>query len=299
MSDQSQLSIIIVSWNTHDLLARCLKSIMAYPPAGCQFDVWVVDNASTDGSSEMVRRRFPEAKLITNSENIGFARANNQAMRACSGQTVVLLNSDTEVHDQTLSRLVEFLERVPRAAVVGGRLLNPDGSPQYYPSRSLTLGTLLMILWRLPGYRRFWRGALDSQEPCEVERVKGACMAVRRSAIDEVGLMAEDYFLYAEEDDWCLRFIRAGWKIYYLPQAVVTHYGGASTEQVSIEAAAHLYRSRVIYLKKHFSHLSARLYRAAVYITYWGKLVLCKLKPGCSGTVQKRIITLLQAIRQV
>lgn len=269
----TDLSIIIVNWNTCQLLANCLASIETHPPVGHSLEICVVDNSSTDGSVQMLENRFPQVHLIANEQNVGFAAANNQGIRCSTGRYLLLLNSDTEVHGQTLTNIINYLDTYPGVGLVGGRLHNPDGSLQYYPTQALTLRTLLLILWRLPGYHSFWRGAIDAEQPTPVQRVKGACMAVRRTALEDVGYMSEDYFLYAEEDDWCLRFSRSSWGIYYLPSATVTHYGGASTRQLSAAARENLYRSRIIYLRKHFGKLHALVYKMAIFLSYSPKLL--------------------------
>jgi len=273
------LSMVVVNWNTRDLLSQCLASIERYPPNGV-YEVWVVDNASPDGSVQMVRERFPWVQIVENRDNVGFARANNQAIRMCSGRYIVLLNSDVKIHTNTLQTILEFLDAEPDVAVVGCRLFNADGSLQRYPSRTLTLFRLFVIFWHLPGYSALWKGETESLQPREVERVKGACIAIRHAALEEVGLMDEGFFLYAEEDDWCLRFRRHRWKIVFLPDAEVTHYGGASTEQISAQARVHLYRSRTRFLRKHYGSVAARIFKLAILGTYIGKLVYSKLLSG-------------------
>ena len=297
------LSIIVVSWNTKDLLAQCLHALEeqtetfkpsaagprsnACPERSRRVETFVVDNASTDGSAAMIRKHFPEVHLLQNDENLGFAAANNQGIRQSTGRYILLLNSDTKVHEDTLTSIVRFFDQVPTAGVVGARLLNPDSTLQYYPTKTLTLIRLLTMLWRLPGHQSLWRGVTGAERPRLVERVKGACMALRRSAVEHVGLMAEDFFLYAEEDDWCLRFLRSSWDIYYLPSATVTHQGAASTRQMTAQARIHLYQSRVAYLRRHFGRLQAILYKIAVASTYLGKLLQCQLlrltRKGCRG----------------
>ncbi|HET58784.1 MAG TPA: glycosyltransferase family 2 protein, partial [Chloroflexi bacterium] len=216
----------------------------------------------------LVRERFPWVQLIENAENVGFARANNQGIDLSQGQYVLLLNSDTKVIDDPFSPMMQYLSESPHVAAVGCRLLNHDGTIQSYPSRTLNLWTLLLLLWRLPGYTAFWRGVGDTELPCEVERLKGACMMIKREAIADVGLLDEGYVLYCEEDDWCLRALRNGWRLVFYPLAEIVHYGGASTKQVSAASRAQLYKSRIRYLYKHYGNMSAWLYKMAVYLTY-------------------------------
>ena len=258
-----ELSIIIVNWNTRDLLAGCLQSV--YDTLhGSDFEVFVVDNASTDDSAAMVRERFPAVRLIKNQNNIGFAGANNQAIQKSRGRYVLLLNPDTEVKSRALEMLRSFMEDHPQIGAAGARLLNPDGTlqPSCYPAP-----TLSRELWRLfhldalwP-YARYDMGDWDLDTPREVDMVKGACVMLRREAMDEVGLLDGDYFMYSEEMDLCYRLRKHDWKVYWAPQAVVTHYGGQSTQQVAGEMFLRLYQSKILYFRKHYGSQAARAYK--------------------------------------
>lgn len=273
------VSVIIVNWNTRDLLAQCLKSV--FDTAGdLALELFVVDNASSDGSADMVRERFPQVRLIENSENVGFAKANNQAIRQSRGRYVLLLNPDTEVKPLALEMLVRFMDETPLAGAVGGTLVSPDGSMQ--PS-SGPAPTLMRELWRLFHMDRLnAQGCHDLCQdvlkiPQEVEVVKGACMLLRREALDQVGLLDEDYFIYTEEVDLCHRLRASGWKVYCVPRAMVVHYGGQSTSQVQRTMFLHLYRSKILFFRKHHGRLSAQLYKLILLCAALARLTISPL----------------------
>jgi GT2 family glycosyltransferase len=260
------LSIIIVNWNTRDLLSGCLTTIAADPSwqAGYTAEVWVVDNASTDGSPALVRQRFPWAKLIENQENAGFARANNQAIRQSNGRYLLLLNSDTAVRPHALQRLFCFMEEHPQAGAAGARLLYGDGTMQRScdPAPSLA-----RELWRLLHLDAVWPYAVyrlegwDLHTPRPVDVLLGACLMFRHEVVDQVGLLDETFFMYSEEVDFCHRIRQAGWSIFWVPQAEVTHYAGQSTKQAAVEMFLQLYRGKVLYFRKHHGPVAGLLYK--------------------------------------
>jgi len=271
------LSVIIVNWNTRDRLAECLASI-GRQAGGIALETWVVDNGSADGSVELVKGQFPWVRLLANRENRGFARANNQALRLAQGRHLLLLNPDTVVLDGALDAMVHFMDHHPDAGVVGCRLLNPDGTLQTSSYRFPTLLTILASTYRLKRLLplgslrasalgrllegRF--GHLSSHDRVRsVDFVTGACMMVRREAMEQVGLMDEGFFLYAEEIDWCRRIKEAGWEVYFIPRAQVMHHIGQSSAQ-SEDALALLYRSRCYYFRKHHGRVSLFFLRLIV-----------------------------------
>lgn len=270
------LSIIIVNWNTRQLLAECLDSIYASPPDR-KFEIWVVDNNSKDGSQTMLREMYPRVNLIANSCNPGFARANNQAIGQCTGDNILLLNPDTVVKPGALRHLIEFFDEHPEAGAAGPRLINSDGSLQIsaYPQP-----TLWRELWRLFHIDNFHHWALypmdewDQDTPRQVDVLMGACLLIRRKVLDQIGLFDEDYFMYSEEVDLCCRVRKAGWWIYWLPRAVVVHYGGQSTDQVAAEMFLHLYHGKILYFRKHYSWLSVQLYKIVLLLASLGRLAL-------------------------
>jgi len=249
----SDLSIIIVSWNTRDLLRQCLISL-GENLTGLSHEIYVVDNGSIDGSVVMVRSEFPEIKLIENKRNLGFARANNLAMRAAGGRFFLLLNSDTMVKKGAIEGLLETMRNDPCIGIAGLQLLNSDGSKQNsicsFPSllTELTNKSLLRALFpsKYPGKEH------QITTPIEVDAVIGSCMLVRRDAVDAVGLLDEDYFFFFEETDWCMRMQEAGWKVVFDPRHSIIHLQGKTAANVNVRARIEYWRSRYTYFRKHF-----------------------------------------------
>jgi len=284
------ISVIVVNRNTRDILRKCLASVLA-ETAGISFEVIVVDNGSTDGSAEMVRHEFPQVTLIGNQDNRGFAAANNQGMRVARGRYVLLLNSDTVVLDGAIQKTVAFADEHPEAAVVGCRVLNPDRSLQptcfLFPSLPNMLLSTTYLYKLFPRNRFFGRERMtwwDRDDVREVEVVTGCFMLVQREAIENVGLMDERFFMYAEETDWCYRFKRAGWMNLFCPGASIVHLGGGSTRARADDMNIQLRRSILQFMKKHRSALSygaARLLTSLFYATrtpYWWVRSLCGTK---------------------
>lgn len=258
------LSIVIVNWNTRDLLRTCLASLE--PEAMSSWDVWVVDNGSTDGSQQMLQTIFPGVHLIANVDNRGYAAANNQGIEASSGRYVLLLNSDTLVPTGAIARLLAFVDSRPGIGAASPRLLQVDGTPQPYAfGHDPTLGYLL----RRGFSRAVLRRALHdwtTDVPQRVDWVSGACMLVRREVIDQVGLLDERFFMYFEDNDWCLRMRQHGWTVWYVPEVEITHLGGQSLGQNS--AAQRIYhRSLERFYSKHYSIAASLILRLllAVY----------------------------------
>jgi len=250
------VSIIIVNWNTKEYLLQCLGSIYQFVK-GLEKEVIVVDNGSIDGSMVAARKRFPETMFIENQINLGFAEANNQALSLSKGKYILLLNPDTRMKEGNIESLLSFMDSHPEAGIVGAQLLNPDGSKQNsianFPSLATELLNKSLLRWLFP--EKFPGKEKDYPEPFEVDSVIGACMMVRRDALNQVGLLDEDYFLFLEETDWCYRMKRAGWKIYHVPQAEVYHFQGKSAETVKKRARVEFYRSRYHFFKKNRGHL--------------------------------------------
>lgn len=264
------LSIIIVNWNTRDLLAQCLRSVYD-AVSNSNFEIIVVDNASADGSPAMLRMQFPQVQLIENRENVGFARANNQAIKRCRGRYVLLLNSDTQVLADSLDKTVRFMDEHPRAGIAGVRLLNPDGTFQASYTPFPTLGREFLMLTGLG--RLLVRPTFPSCEPqTEIGAqkingyVEGAYLMARREPVDQVGELDERIFMYADEVDWCYRFAQAGWEVWYLPDVAIVHYGGQSSKQRQGRMEAELYRSRVYLFHKHYGLVEAQLLRLLIYL---------------------------------
>jgi len=274
-------SIIIVSWNTRNILRDCLKSIFKQTNK-VKLEVIVVDNASVDCSVEMVTEEFPQVTLIRNSGNRGFAAANNQGLAVATGRYVLLLNPDTVVLDGAIAKSISFADSHPEVGVVGCRVLNPDMTLQ--PTCSMFPSVLNMVLSSsylyklLPKSRFFGRERMtwwDRDTVREVDVVTGCFMLVRREAVEQVGVLDERFFIYGEETDWCYRFKKAGWKILFTPSAEIIHHHGASTKQRKPEMTLQLRYSKLLFWKKHksyFSYILACLLVATFFtvrVPYW------------------------------
>ncbi|MEA3408152.1 MAG: glycosyltransferase family 2 protein [Chloroflexota bacterium] len=285
------LEIVIVSWNVADLLKNCLDSIYGAP--GARLDaggvlhlgaytakVHVVDNASSDGSPQMVRKRFPAANLIISSTNLGFTRGNNLALRRCQARYVLLLNPDTRVVDDALVKMLDYMERHPQAGILGPQLRYGDGNLQSSRRRFPTFMTALMESTLLQQWfpknrwaQRYYVQDVSADHVQDVDWVTGACMLVRRDVLRTVGLLDEAFFMYSEELDWCRRTIDAGWRVVYFPDAVVVHYGGRSSDQVVAERHIHFQRSKVLYFYKHHGWMMAEVLRLFILGTYLFQMV--------------------------
>lgn len=276
---RGRLAVVIVAYNVRELLLACLASLG--PEVG---EVVVVDNASTDGTAEAVRERAPCVRLIANRDNLGFSRANNQALRTLTAPYVCLLNPDTEVIDAALARLVAALETDPRLGIVGPRLLNPGGSPQTGGLAFPNLWTLLAqaVPWRRRPAGRRRRGARGAVMECDW--VTGACMMIRREVLDHIGLLDEDYFMYGEEKDLCYRAKQAGWKVGCVTDAEVIHHGGQSADQAPVESYLAFLDSQFRFLRKFYPPRYRRVFGVANWIgcrlRQIGATVLGMLRPG-------------------
>lgn len=286
MCSSVTLSIIIVNWNVRDLLRACLNSISsqaqlvapqvwALCDADYTLEILVVDSASSDGSAAMVEHEFPNVRLWASQINLGYAGGNNLGMRHSRGRYVLLLNPDTVVHPGALRVLLDYMETHPQAGVVGPRLCYPDGSTQSSRRRFPTLGTALiestfLEQWfpRHPLIRHYRMLDRPDDQPCQADWLVGACLAVRREVIEQVGMLDESYFMYSEELDWQKRIRQAGWQVVYLPQARVTHYEGKSSEQVSAFRDIRFQTSKILYFKKHHGRATGELIRYWLLVHY-------------------------------
>ncbi len=261
------LVIVIVSWNVKELLEVCLRSVSAAASTNdLSVHTVVIDNASTDGSANLVRQRFPDVELIASSENLGFARANNLALRKYEDQAryLLLLNPDTVVPADVFSKTVAFMDSSPDAGVLGCRIIKPDGVLDWPCKRSFILPSVLFYkalgLDRLfPKSKRFGRYQMtfvDENEIHEVDSVVGAFMLVRQECIKEIGALDESFFMYGEDLEWCYRAKSFGWKVYYVPTATIVHYKGKSTSKRS---------NRMIY---HWHHSTWHVYRKQIAPQY-------------------------------
>ncbi len=271
-----ELSVVIVSYNTSDLLNNCLSSIEAWLEANSHTgELIVVDNASTDGTASMIRRRFPDVKLIENRRNAGFATANNQGMRAARGRYIVLLNPDTTVLGDAFGQLADYLDANPEVGLVGPRLLYPDGTVQSsrrrFPTRltGYLESTLIQEYWADNRVvRRYYLEDRPNDRTQQVDWLVGACLMVRREAIESAGLLDERYFMYSEEVEWCFRMKQRGWGVVYLPSATVVHHEGASSSQNAPQRQIHFDSSKVLLYRQLYGKASAWLLHLFLLMTY-------------------------------
>lgn len=278
-SMEAAVSIIIVNWNTRELVIKCLSAVYEHP-LSADFEVWVVDNASTDDSATAVRRQFPQVKLIECSENIGFARGNNLALERASGRYALLLNTDATVEPGAIMHLFEFMETHPAAAAAGPYLLNPDQTLQEscYPFPSLRREFWRMFhLDHLYPYGTYAMSRWDQSQPRSVDAIQGACLMLRGEALKQVGLFDPHFFMYTEEIDLCYRMKKARWDLYWVPTASVTHYGGQSTRQVAPQMFLSLYQTKIQFFRKHYGVMSARMYKLLLTCASLARLGLSPL----------------------
>jgi GT2 family glycosyltransferase len=304
------LSVVVVSWNVCDLLQGCLSSMVRLrspqvvqgstsptsgerdsvedgeslgpkPPSSgeLKIEVIVVDNASTDGSPDMVRSEFPDVRLIANDRNCGFTAANNQGLAQSHGQYLLLLNPDTEVVGDALATMIGYMDAHPEVGALGPRLRYPDGSLQSSRRRFPSLGTALVESTVIQEWwtdnrllRRYYMADTPDDAIQPVDWVVGACLLARRQVYEQVGGLDEGFFMYSEELDWCRRIKDAGWEVVYLPTATVIHHEGKSSEQVV--PARHIYfqSSKVRYYCKHHGAFQAEVLRwflMATYVFQW------------------------------
>jgi hypothetical protein len=252
------LSIIIVNWNTCDLLADCLTSIFT-TTGDLSLEAWVVDNASHDGSVAMMRTRFPQVHIIENRMNVGFAAANNQAIPQTTSPFILLLNSDTLVQPDALQEIVAFMQKNSRAGIVGANVINADGSPQRCFGKFPTLLSESVYAWGLDSRFSFDLPPVMNGQAIATDWVLGAALTARREALLQVDLLDPGYFMYSEEIDLCYRVKRAGWDNFVLPSARIVHLGGESTKQTAAVMKAQLFRSKVRYFQKHHGTVTANV----------------------------------------
>ena len=257
------LSIIIVNWNTSELLHQCLNSIYNNR-SSYSFEVVVVDNGSHDSSISMIENHFPSVILIKNDRNHGFARANNQGLSIAKGRYFMLLNSDTIVLPEAFDKLIQTADGNPELGVLGPQILNMDGTVQSswasFPSFfSELIGQNFRIRKPVVGFPHAY----------EVDWITGACMLVRARVVSEVGMLDDGYFMYSEETDWCLRIKNKGWKIWYLSNAEIYHLGGASAKRTSLLQLALLYQNKIRYFNKFYGPTQAMLLRYGLALAYF------------------------------
>ena len=280
MIESTVVSVVIVNWNVRKLVVNCLRSLIARNPS-LILDISVIDNNSSDGSGELIRREFPQIKLIQNLENVGFSRANNQGIREAQGQYILLLNPDTLWVDDSLQRMVEYMNSHPEVGVLGPKLLNADAqSIQYWGARRLPrpldtffeYSKLSSIFPRNRLFGRHLMGNWNHTDSREVECLSGACMLIRQQTLQEVGLLDENYPLYTEDTDWCYRVHLTNWKMYYFAEARLIHIGQQSSLQNRGKATINAVRGIYRYHRKFYGVAALLMVWFLVWITSIAKI---------------------------
>lgn len=271
-----KLSVIIVNYNVRYFLQQCLQSVEK-AISGLDAEVFVVDNNSSDDSCSMVRELFPWVKLIDNKENLGFSKANNQAIRKSSGEYVLLLNPDTVVEESTFKLTCEFMDKHPDAGGLGVYMI--DGKGNFLPESKRGLPTPAVAFWKIFGlsalfpksktFGRYHLGYLSKDETHSIDVLSGAFMQMRKSVLEKTGLLDEDYFMYGEDIDLSYRIVKAGYKNYYYPGTKIIHYKGESTKKSSVNYVIVFYKAMVIFARKHFAPGQAALFSFLINMAVW------------------------------
>ncbi|MCF6170797.1 MAG: glycosyltransferase family 2 protein [Bacteroidales bacterium] len=279
-----KLSVIIVNYNVEHFLEQCLYAVRKAMQQ-VSGEVIVVDNNSIDGSNRMVREKFPEVALIANTDNKGFSKANNQGIRISKGEYVLLLNPDTVVEDDTFLKIVNFMDEHPRAGALGVKMV--DGSGNFLPESKRGLPTPSAAAYKMFGlsklfpkskrFAKYHLGYLDENQTNEVEILAGAFMLLRKTVLDEIGLLDESFFMYGEDIDLSYRVIQAGYRNYYFPETRIIHYKGESTKKSSVNYVLVFYNAMVIFAKKHFTHKNARAFTFVINIAIYFRAFLAIL----------------------
>jgi len=274
------LSILIVNYNTRELTLAAIRSVYA-SVTDYRYEVILIDNHSSDGSVEAIRRTYPQVKLIMNAENVGFARANNQGIRQASGRYILLLNSDTVIQPDTLDIMLDFMDRHPKVGASGCKVVLPDGSldkacRRGFPTPSASFYYIMglsKLFPHVPRFNQYQLGYLDPDEEYPVDSLVGAFMLVRREAIDQAGLLDESFFMYGEDIDWCYRLKQAGWQIYY-PKTSIIHYKGAGKKYKPPRIVYEFHRAMILFHRKHYHKNYSWIVNFTIYAGIWLKLWL-------------------------
>lgn len=322
-----RLSVVFLSYNTRDLTRQALNSVLA-AAEGLEAEIFVVDNASADGSADMIAEEFPQVKLVCNEANVGFSAGNNVALRQVTGEYALLINTDTIVRRDALHAMVDFLDAHPEAGACGCKILDPDGTLQLDSRRGFPtplaafckMSGLSRLFPKHPLMARYHLTHLDPEQTAEIEVLSGSCMMVRKAAMDQVGLLDEDYFMYGEDIDWCYRFHQAGWKIYYLPTTAIIHFRGESGRGTPLKILYRKSRAMSIFVNKHMARryrffplwllqvgialhgtfrFLTRAARALALPLLDAGLVLCGLKLGLTVRYHPELVPFIYRIEQV
>ena len=281
MSSASLLSVVIVNYNGGALLQRTLQSLYD-TTSGLALETFVVDNDSSDGSLEMVRKEFPTVRIIENGANLGFAKANNRALRQAQGRYLLLLNPDVELQAGAIQTVLSYMEAHPDVGIVGPKVVLPNGqldkpcrrsfkTPAIYLYSTIGLNALFPESRR---FNRYYMGYLPEDQLTEVDAVIGAFLLIRRQCMEEIGLLDERFFIYCEDEDWCFRAKRAGWKVVYNPQAVVVHHKGSSTSKRPLRMVYQWHKAIFQFHRKNMAPAYSPVVNGLVYLGMGLRLVV-------------------------
>ena len=321
-----RLSVVFLSYNTRDLTEQALRTVLD-AAEGMEVEIFVVDNASHDGSADMVAEKFPAVKLLRNEDNVGFAAGNNVALRQVVGEYVLIINTDTIVRRDTLRALAGFLDEHPEVGACGCKILDPDGTLQLdsrrgFPSPMAAFCKMSGLSRLFPdhsGISRYHMTYLDPEQTAEVEVLSGSCMMVRKAAMDQVGLLDEDYFMYGEDIDWCYRIHKAGWKIFYVPTTEIIHFRGESGRGAPLRILYRKSQAMSIFVNKHMTRrfrffplwllqvgialhgifrFVFKTFRATAMPLADAALVLCGLKLGLAVRYHQELVPFIYRIER-
>lgn len=275
------LSIIIVNYNTCELTLNCLKSVYE-SQTSYRFEVLLIDNHSQDASVSEIRKQYPEVRLFCNHDNVGFSKANNQGIRAAKGTYVLLLNSDTVVQEDTFQTMIDFMIQNAHVGAAGCKVVLPDGTldkacRRGFPTPSASFYYAFGISKWFPDnpkFNQYQLSHLDPDKDYPVDCLVGAFMMVRREAIDQAGMLDEDFFMYGEDIDWCYRIKEAGWEIYYYPYTQIVHYKGASSRRKPFKIIYEFHRAMYLFHKKHYRRKYSVFVNSMVYAGIGLKLLI-------------------------
>ncbi|KRE75424.1 glycosyltransferase family 2 protein [Paenibacillus sp. Soil750] len=284
------LSIIIVNYKTKDLTLACIGSVFS-STTSYSYEIILIDNASNDGTIHSVNELFPQVVTVTNAENVGFSKANNQGIRIAKGRYVLLLNSDTIVQEDTFQTMLLFMDENPIVGASGCKIVLPDGSldkacKRGFPTPSASFYYAFGFAKLFPKIHRFNQyqlGYLDPDQQYPIDSLVGAFMLVRRETIAQVGMLDEEFFMYGEDIDWCYRIKEAGWVNYYYPRTQIVHHKGASSRRKPYKIIYEFHRAMILFHNKHYRKKYSWLTNAMVYIGVGVKFILSlarnKLRP--------------------
>lgn len=281
------LTVIILNYNTRDLTLQAIGSVLG-SITDYRYEIILVDNNSSDYTVEEAAARYPEVRIVANRDNVGFAKGNNQGIRIARGRYVLLLNSDTIVQPDTLDVMIRFMDEHPRVGASGCKIILPDGSldkacKRGFPTPSASFYYafgIAKLFPKVPRFNQYQLGYLDPDDDYPVDCLVGAFMMVRREAIDQIGGLDEEFFMYGEDIDWCYRIKQAGWDIHYYPRTHIVHYKGASSRKKPFKIVYEFHRAMFLFHRKHYRRKYNGLVNGLVYAGISLKLLLALARNG-------------------